>query len=212
MAASFYSAKFATAPQAYLPLNQVPDSFASMIRSFPPSLVVKTASANVPFSAAARTILRRSNPDITIISTSRLIDVVTKSIAGPRLYRNLFSGFAAIALILAIIVMYGIVARAVAQQTAEIGVRLAMGASRLNIFLLVLRPAMLLTICGLTLGAFCAWLLSRAMSSMLFGVVASDSISFLASGLILLFTALVACYFLANRAAHVDPVRALRDE
>jgi putative ABC transport system permease protein len=124
----------------------------------------------------------------------------------------LYGSFAAVALLLAALGIYGVIAFLVEQRTHEIGLRIALGAGRFEVLRLVLGEGMALAGCGLVLGLVGAWLVGRGMQSMLYGVSAFDFTAFGAVGAVLLASALVACYVPAQRAAAVDPMIALRQE
>src|SRR5581483_7686587 len=123
----------------------------------------------------------------------------------------LYGSFAALALLLSSIGIYGVMAFVVAQRTHEFGIRMALGAAGGQILSLVLREGMTLALCGLGLGFVGAYLVGRALRSTLYGVTAFDVAAFSAVAVVLLAAALLACYFPARRASRVDPMVALRD-
>jgi putative ABC transport system permease protein len=124
----------------------------------------------------------------------------------------LFASFAAVALLLAAIGIYGVMAFSVAQRSHEIALRMALGSSRNRLVGLVLKEGILLACIGLCIGLVGAYFIGRAMRTMLFGVGAMDISAFATVGLILLFAALLACYLPARRAASANPMDALRGE
>jgi putative ABC transport system permease protein len=139
-------------------------------------------------------------------------EVVAQSVAVPRFNMLLLSVFAALALVLTAVGIYGVIAYSVAQRTHEIGVRMAIGAARADVVRLVLKDAVLVAGVGVALGIAAAALLSRLMDSLLFGVTARDPLTFAIGGGALLLVALAASGIPALRATRVEPVTALRSE
>jgi putative ABC transport system permease protein len=138
--------------------------------------------------------------------------IVSESRAGDRFGAVLYGSFAAVALLLASLGIYGVIAFLVQQRTPEIGLRMALGADRLSVVRLVVSEGMALACIGLVLGLVGAWLVGRAMQSTLYGVTALDYGVFAAVGAVLLGSAMLACYLPAQRAASVDPMLALRQD
>jgi ABC-type antimicrobial peptide transport system permease subunit len=122
----------------------------------------------------------------------------------------LLGTFAALALLLSSVGIYGVISYLVARRTQEIGVRMALGADRTDVVRLILRDGMRLAIIGVGAGIVCALGLTRLMGNMLYGVSATDPVTFLGISVLLLAVAMVACYIPARRAMRVDPVIALR--
>src|SRR5262249_4906936 len=137
---------------------------------------------------------------------------VTASTSSSRSLMWLFIAFGATALILATIGAYGVVSYSTSQRTYEMGVRVALGATRMNIFGLVLGQSLRLILTGLALGIAASLALAHLMTGFLYGVTANDPLTFLAVSLLLIITGLLAGYFPARRAAKVDPMVALRSE
>jgi ABC-type antimicrobial peptide transport system permease subunit len=129
-----------------------------------------------------------------------------------RVSAALLSGFGVLAVALAAIGLYGVLAFAVARRTHEIGIRMALGASRSNVLGLVTRQGMALTLVGLAAGLICAFGLTRLIASSLYGVQPTDPITFISAGAFVAVVALVASYIPGRRAAKVDPMVALRHE
>ena len=138
--------------------------------------------------------------------------IVTQSVASQRFNAGLFGGFAALAMILAAIGIYGVLAYSVNQRTREIGLRMALGAERSDVLRLILRQGMTLAVAGMALGLAGALALTRVLRSLLFGVSATDPFTFVGITLLLTAVAFLACYCPARRAARVDPMEALRYE
>jgi ABC-type antimicrobial peptide transport system permease subunit len=141
-----------------------------------------------------------------------MTDRMSQSMARQRFSTLMLGGFAAFALLLAVVGVYGVMSHLVAQGSHDIGVRMALGAERRNILLMVLRQGAELTVAGSVLGLIGAVLLTRVMESLLFGVSTTDLTTFAGVPLLLIGTAMMASYIPALRATRVDPVVALRDE
>lgn len=152
------------------------------------------------------------DPTLALANVATLDQVRDEDLAGDRFGLVLFGSFAVIALALAAIGIYGVMAFAVGQRTHEIGLRMALGASRTGVVGMVLREGLMLAGIGLALGLVGAYFVGRVMSGMLYNVAALDLGAFCAVGALLLIAALVACYVPARRAAAVEPIRALRTE
>jgi putative ABC transport system permease protein len=137
---------------------------------------------------------------------------VSESLARKRFSMLLLAVFASFALVLATIGIYGVMAYLVNQGTREIGIRMALGASQRNVLSLVVRQGMALAVSGVMIGLAAARLLTRLIRSLLFGVEATDPITFAAISFLLLLIALLVSYIPAQRAARVDPMVSLRSE
>jgi putative ABC transport system permease protein len=124
----------------------------------------------------------------------------------------LLSTFATIAVALALIGIFGVVAHLVSQRTVEIGIRMALGAQKRDVLRLVLRQGIVMIVVGLVVGTAGTLALTRLVGSLLYGVTAMDPLSFAAALLVLTLVSLVACYFSARRALRIDPLVALRSE
>jgi ABC-type antimicrobial peptide transport system permease subunit len=150
------------------------------------------------------------DPQLPLVSIQTMEQIVGGRLAPDRFNIMLYGGLAALALLLATIGIYGVMAFTVVQRTAEIGLRMALGAGHNQVRLQILREGATLATVGLILGLMGAYVLGRTMQSMLFGTGALNLPVILATGLVLLGTALAACYVPARRASAVDPLIALR--
>jgi putative ABC transport system permease protein len=174
------------------------------------TLVVKTPAEASSVAGRLREVVARVNPEMPVSDVRGLEGRLEDSIQEPRLLGGLFAGFAAGALLLAAIGTYGIVSYQAAQRTYEIGVRVAVGATRAQVFGLVVGQGLRLAVVGLALGLTAAVLLGRALESFLYGVSARDPFTLGTVGALLLGTVLLASSLPGRRAAAIDPVRALR--
>jgi predicted permease len=176
------------------------------------SLILRTAANAPQLHGELRRLVASVNPN-TPVSEIRTMDAaVTASTSSSRSLMWLFIGFGGVALILAAVGAYGVVSYSTSQRTYEMGVRLALGATRMNIFGLVLGQSLRLISTGLALGIAASLALARLMTGFLYGVTATDPLTFVAVSLLLIITGLLAGYFPARRAARVDPMVALRSE
>jgi len=176
------------------------------------TLLVRTSADSREIASRIRELVNNLNPNVPVSEIRTMDELVTASTSQPRSMMWLFLGFAGVALVLAAIGTYGVVSYTTAQRTFEIGVRAALGASRGNIFGLVIRQSLELVIAGVGLGAVAALALSRLLSSYLYGITAQDPVTFLAVAGLLVCMALAAGYLPARRATKVDPMVALRYE
>jgi ABC-type antimicrobial peptide transport system permease subunit len=138
--------------------------------------------------------------------------LISRYTAYPRFRAVLLGAFAGLALLLAVVGLYGVLSQLVAQRTQEIGVRMALGARKEDVLALVVKEGMLLTALGVTLGLAIAWWLARFLASLLFGVRPQDPVILCAVSFVLLAAAFLATYSPARRAATIDPMTALRHE
>ncbi|MBX3735139.1 MAG: ABC transporter permease [Candidatus Didemnitutus sp.] len=188
----------------YYPTAQLGDGFFSLVlRSSRPA-----ASLRDEIRAAVHA-LDRGIPVDQVLSFHQL---TADSISDRRLVIGLVGGFAALALVLAALGIYGVIAYSVAQRTAEIGVRMALGASRVAIVGLVVREGLRLTLVGLAIGVAIALGLTRLLGAQLYEVSATDPAAFVGVSIFLVFVAAFACWLPAHRASRIDPLVALRSE
>ncbi len=190
--------------QIYLPEAQYPTSVMT--------LVVRADSNPGNLVATIRNEILSIDRDQAISDVATMEQLLSDSISLRRFSMLLLLAFAGVALVLAAIGIYGVISYSVTQRTREIGIRIALGAQRGDIVRLVVGQGMALTIGGVCLGVVAAILLTRMMSSLLFGVSATDPVTFAVIALLLAGVALLACYIPARRATKVDPMVALRYE
>jgi predicted permease len=175
-------------------------------------VIVRTFSEPTAVVSALRAEVRALDKDLPI-SKLRTMDAVRgNSIAQPRFRTLLIGLFSALALVLAAIGIYAVIAYTVTQRAREIGIRMALGAQRADILKLIVKQGLPLIFCGLLIGLAGAFALTRFMASLLYGVTPSDPATFLAVAFLLTAVALIACLIPARRAASVDPMVALRHE
>jgi predicted permease len=174
-------------------------------------LVVRTQQDPARMAASLRQTIQRAYPDQPVSELMTMEERVSESMAEPRLYTSLLGIFAAVALSLTAIGVYGIMAYSVGQRVREVGIRMALGAQRMDVMRAVMRSGLTLVAAGAAAGIAGAWILSRYMESMLYGVAPRDPVTFVAAPLLLLTVGAIACYFPAKRAMSIDPNQALRD-
>jgi putative ABC transport system permease protein len=191
-------------PLVYVPHAQ--NAWSSM------ALVARSSADPSGAVAGIRRLVRELDPDLAVADVRTMPEVLDESLASPRFTTLLLSIFAAIALVLAAIGLYGIISYSVAQRTRELGIRLALGADAPHVRALVLRQGMTLTAAGLVIGLVGATAMSRVLSSLLYEVSTTDPPTFVAISALLATVALIATYVPARRATRVDPVVALRAE
>jgi len=176
------------------------------------SLVIRTNGDPLNTAAVARSEIRALDKGIPVFNVKTMNDVLAISVAPQRMSMLLLTAFAGVALLLAMIGIYGVTAYYVTQRTQEIGIRIALGAQVGDVVKLVLKNGMALAIVGVALGLAGAFAVTRLMSSLLFGVKPTDTFTFVTVSVCLLVTALLASYIPARRATKVDPLTALRYE
>jgi predicted permease len=191
-------------PVIYLPFWQSPWPRASV--------AVRTAGDPELITRSLTAAVNSVDPDIPLAGVKTMDQILNDTLSFDRFGMVLYGSFAALALLLASIGIYGVMAFAVAQRTHEFGIRMALGAASGQIMRLVLREGASLALFGLGLGLGGAYLVGRAMQSTLYGVSVLDVRAFSAVAVVLLAAALLACYLPARRASRVDPLVALRAE
>jgi putative ABC transport system permease protein len=175
-------------------------------------LIVKSSLGASSVAAAIRQDVQAMDKDLPVTDIAQMADVMRTSVAQPKFRTRLLGLFAAMALVLAATGIFGVISYSVSRRTREIGVRVALGASRGEILRMILRETLVLAGTGLAVGIPCALGASRLMGHMLFGVSAGDPVTLVAVGCTLAGVALLAAYWPARRAMRVDPTVALRYE
>jgi predicted permease len=175
-------------------------------------MAIRTSVEPESIRSSVASVVQSLDPDLPIADVRTMDQLVHQSLAGDRFQAVIFGGFAAVALILAALGIYGVMSFAVAQRRHEIGLRMALGAGREKVVGQVLREGMATALIGVALGSIGAYLVGRTMQSMLFGVRAIDPMVLPAVAGLLLGTAILACFIPALRAASVDPITALRQD
>ncbi len=191
-----------TQPQLYLPFPQLP--WENMV------LVLRTEGSPQSVISAVRTQIAAVDPDQPLTDVQTVEDLMDTARAQPRFLLALVGAFAGLALVLAVIGIYGVLSFSVAQRRQEFGVRMAMGADRAHILGVVLRQGFVLALTGVCLGLVAALLLVKLMASMLYKTGGHDLVTFIAAPLVLVAVALLASYLPARRATRVNPIDALR--
>ncbi|MDQ3686028.1 MAG: ABC transporter permease, partial [Acidobacteriota bacterium] len=176
------------------------------------SIAVRTTSEPASLTAAVRQAVLEIDKDQPIYSVRTMEQILSESVASRRLSMTLFSLLAGLALLLATVGIYGVIAYTVSSRTHEIGVRVALGAQTGDVLRLILKQGLVLILSGVTVGILTAFLLSRVLASLIFEVSATDPATFVVVPLLLVAVALLACYIPARRATRVDPMVALRYE
>jgi len=189
----------------YVPQTQIP--FHTV------TLAVRTRVSNpAALASAIRAELAAVDSNLPLTSVHVFDEYISRSLARPRFNALLLSIFAGTALLLTAIGIYGVMAYSVAQRTNEIGIRMALGANKSSIFRLIVGQAMTLVAISVVLGLAGAFAATRLLSSLLYGVGASDPTTFIAIVLFLSVVAFLAAWMPARRAARVNPIEALRAE
>jgi putative ABC transport system permease protein len=190
--------------QGYFAFPQMPQSGMT--------IVIKGASDPNQLISSVRAAVKEIDPDQPIYSPRTMDEIRAESVAPERLNLTLLSIFAGIALVLAIVGIYGVMSYSVTQRTHEIGIRMAIGARPLDVFKMILGHGMKLALIGVGLGLLGAFALTRLMATMLFGVEPTDATTFAAISIMLITVALLACYLPGRRATKVEPTVSLRYE
>jgi len=175
-------------------------------------LTVRTNGNPEAFVAAVRKEVQTLDPNLPLFDVKTLTEHMRLALFPARIAATVLGVFGLVALLLSAIGIYGVTSYAVAQRTHEIGIRLALGAQLSDVLKLVLSYGLKLTIIGAALGLIGAYLATRAITSVLYGVSATDPLTFVVVSVLLVGVALIACYVPSRRATRVDPLIALRSE
>lgn len=197
--------------QMYFSMLQFPDSIYSLLQGGI-EVIVRTAGPPAAFESAIRKAAEEMNPNQVVYRFQMMNQIVADSIATQRFALVLFGIFAALALLLSSIGIYGVLSYVAAQRTHEIGVRMALGAQQQDVLKMVLSQGARVALVGVVVGLVAAFALTRLMRDIIFGVRANDPVTFISLALLLVIVALAACYVPARRATRVDPMVALRYE
>jgi putative ABC transport system permease protein len=191
-------------PHIYLPIYQ--SSYFSM------SILLRTSTRPEAQMMALEQGVRTVDPDLSVFAMRTLDEVVSRSMGTRRFALLTIGGFGIVSVSLALMGVYAVMVFAVGQRTQEIGIRMALGASRGHVLTVILRQGMLLTVWGLLGGVLGAILLTRFLHGFLFEATPTDTLTFACVATMLTAAAFLACYLPARRAAFLDPTTALRAE
>jgi predicted lysophospholipase L1 biosynthesis ABC-type transport system permease subunit len=197
----------------YIPQSQVPEGLTQLANSaLPTAWCIRSAADPNSLRTSVQKEFQAVDGQMPISNVRPMEEVIAQGVSRQHFNMLLLSIFAAIALILAAIGIYGVMSYAVEQQTQELGIRMALGADRGQVLKLILRQGMTPAGIGVVVGVAIAFAITRVLASLLYGVKASDPATFVAVAVLLTAIALFATYIPARRAMGVDPVIALRDE
>jgi putative ABC transport system permease protein len=193
-------------PEVFLPASQVgcPAAFLQTV------IVLRTAADPARYAAPVRSAIHEQEPSLAVDSVMTMEDRVMRALARPRLYAVVLTGFACSAVVIAAVGLFGVVSFTVAQRSREIGIRTALGATRVDIGRLVLRQAAAVTAAGIGLGLLGAAAASGFLATQLYGVKPHDVLSFAVVAVVVAGMSGIACLVPAHRAARIDPLKVLR--
>jgi putative ABC transport system permease protein len=200
----FTALNVASSEEFYLPLEQSPSAGGT--------LIVHSPTDPESLAAAVRAKLAEQDSTLPVSKVASMDAIVAQSIAQPRILSKFVALFAAFALLLAAIGIYGVMAYSVAARTQEIGIRMSLGANPRDILKLIVRQGMRLALIGVAIGLAASLALTRLITTLLFNVSASNPLAFTVAAVALSATAAAACYVPARRATKVDPMVVLRYE
>ena len=191
-------------PEVFLPLSQSPSNEITVL--------LRTASDPRSLVSALRSQVLAIDKELPLSNVATMDDLLAGGIADQRFETKAVGLFAALALMLAGLGIYGVISYLVSQRTNEIGIRMALGAQKFDVLMMVIGQGLKLALIGVAIGISGALVLTRLLASLLYGVMPTDPLTFIAVSLILIAVALLACYIPARRASKVDPMVALRYE
>jgi putative ABC transport system permease protein len=223
--ADTHSRSLAESPRVtiYVPFAQVSDPMMKIINGWFPTTFAVRLSGDVDIAAAMQRVVESADPEIPVAKLTTMQTVIDRSVAAPRFFSYLAGGFAGFALLLTMIGLFGLTSYQVTQRTREIGVRLAVGADRGQILLLILRRGLLLTAIGVAVGTVASMAVPRLIGSVLADVVftggsavgaqlSNSETAVICAAAGMLIAAVVASVLPARRAASIEPTEALRAE
>ncbi|HVA71772.1 MAG TPA: ABC transporter permease [Candidatus Limnocylindrales bacterium] len=197
--------------QIYYPFMQLPEKLMPLVADAV-AVVLRTKGDPTAVMGSVRRAVAEIDPREVVYGVETMDEVVSNSFSARRLSMILLSAFAALALALACVGIYGVISYLAGQRTHEIGIRMALGAQPRQVLRMILGQGLKLALLGVAIGIVAAFALTRLMASLLFGVSAYDPLTFAGVAILLLLVALAACYIPARRATRVDPMVALRHE
>jgi predicted permease len=203
----------AAPPMVFLPVPQMSDKLMAVVRTFTATnFTVRTTVSPFSLASAIKREVATLDATLAITEIRSMEELTARAVAAQRFNMTMIALFAGLGLALASVGIYGVVSYSVAQRTNEIGLRLALGAQGRDVVKLVVKHGLGLALIGVVLGLLASLALTRLMTSLLFGVGATDPLTFGVISLLLTVVALFACYLPARRATKVDPMVALRYE
>jgi putative ABC transport system permease protein len=176
------------------------------------TVIVRAAGGASTGISTLRNAIQALDPETTTFGLQTMKDRIGVSLLLPQYVAGLFGAFGLLGAALAIVGLYGVVSYSVSQRTQEMGVRMALGGQRVDVFKLILMQGMKLTAAGLVLGLIIAVVTTRLLAAILYGIGATDPVTFAAVSLLMILVTLAACYIPARRATRIDPMVALRHE
>jgi predicted permease len=198
--------------QLYQPFRQMSDGIMPRVAGGGMGVIMRSEGESPALFDSIRRLLQNQNSNYVVFRPQTMNEIIAGTLAARQFSMILLDAFAALALLLASIGLYGVISYLVGQRTHELGIRLALGAQRKDVLRLVLSHGMKMALGGVALGLVAALGLTRLMAKLLYGVSATDPLTFAAIALLLTGVALLACYMPAQRATKVDPMVALRSE